>query len=72
MEFSEARGHEMSTVAGLLKAPDHFMSINNFLTLASKDNEKGNVITCIRVQTSCFGQHQKELLPSFIAYLKIE
>lgn len=57
MEFSAARGHEMSTVAGFLKGLDHFMSINNFLSLASKVNEKGYLITRIRVQTSCFSWH---------------
>lgn len=51
MEFSAARGHE-SRMAGFLKGLDHFMSINNFLSWASKVNEKGYLITCIRVQTS--------------------
>ena len=55
MEFSAARGQEANTVAGFLKGlEDHFASINNFLSLASKDNENGNLVTCIRVQTSCF------------------
>ena len=54
MEFSAARGQEANTVAGFLKGlEDHFTSINNFLSLASKDNENGNLVTCIRVQTSC-------------------
>ena len=55
MEFSAARGQEANTVAGFLKGLEgHFMSINNFLSLASKDNENGNLVTCIRIQTSCF------------------
>ena len=42
-------------MAGFLKGlEDHFASINNFLSLASKDNENGNLVTCIRVQTSWF------------------
>ena len=54
MEFSAARGQEANTVAGFLKGlEDHFTSINNFLSLASKDNENGNLVTCIRAQTSC-------------------
>ena len=72
MEFSAARGQEMSTVAGFLKGLDHFMFINNFLGLASKDNEKGNLVTCNRVQTSCFSRLKKELLPSFIRHHTIK
>ena len=50
-----ARCQEANTVAGFLKGlEDHFTSINNFLSLASKDNENGNLVTCIRIQTSCF------------------
>lgn len=54
MEFSAARGQEMSTEVGFEKRLDHFMSITKFLSLASKDNDKDILITGIRVQTSCF------------------
>lgn len=48
------------------------MSTNRFLRVASKDNEKGNLITGIRIQTSCFNQPTKELSPSLIGHFTTE
>lgn len=48
MQFSVARGQEVFLVVGFLKELHYFMSINNFLLLASKDNERNNLSSGIR------------------------